>query len=126
MEIYCGKCNEKLTAARLVHADAAKIRREDQEQLLDDGQFLTADEFEFSFGVPVTHFVGTNSLLLNDHEDVLRHQGCCGPGMTNKYNKVCWNCKYEIGIIFADCYGPHFVAINSDRLNTTRHHEPNP
>lgn len=118
MDLYCDQCNEKLTRVPLAHVDFKLLRPIDEQPLLADGQFLLAEEFDCSdFGVPITHIVSTTALCLVNHTDENRFVGCCGFGKTDKYNQVCWKCKYEIGIIYTDCIAPQFTAINLDRLS---------
>ncbi len=122
MDLFCDRCDAKLTRNPLSHADLNSAGGGHKEELLSDGEYLLADEIDLmSFTdkqpVLITHYVSTTCLRLIDHHDAFRFQGCCGPGQTHKYNQVCWKCKYQIGVIIADCLGPHFTAINMERLN---------
>ena len=108
----------QLNSTPLVAVEAKSVSWRDAQQLLRDDQIMVADDAGFQFEVLVTHFVSTNCLQLIDHQDGLRLQVCCGPSMTNKYNQVCSKCKFEVGVLFADCFAPHFTAINMDLLDT--------
>ena len=108
----------QLTSTELVDVEAKSVSWRDAQPLLRADQIMVADGAGFQFEVSVTHFVSTNCLQLIDHQDGLRLQGCCGPSMTNKYNQVCSKCKLEVGTLFADCFAPHFTAINMDLLGT--------
>ena len=118
MRLYCGQCTLQLTSTPLKAVEAKSVCPVDGGELMHADQIMEAPHFGFQFGVPVTHYVGTECLLLDDHEDGSRLQGCCGPSATSKYNQVCSKCKHEIGIPYADCIGPHFTAINMERLDT--------
>ena len=118
MRLYCGQCTLQLTSTPLEAVESRGVCPVDGRELMRVNQIMVAPDFGFEFGVPITHYVGTKCLLLADHEDGRRLQGCCGPGSTSKYNQVCSQCKQEIGVLYADCIGPHFTAINIERLNT--------
>ena len=118
MRLYCGQCTLQLTSTPLNDVAAKSVSWVDEQPLVRDDQIMVAKGTRFIFDVAVTHFVSTDCLQLIDHHDSLRLQGCCGPSMTKQYNQVCPKCKLEIGVIFADCMGPHFTAINIDRLDT--------
>ncbi|MDB4778006.1 hypothetical protein OAG68_00955 [bacterium] len=115
-ELFCGQCCEKLSRHPLQHGDAKMVMIHDARPLISEGKYLLAEELSYEFPVPITHFVDMNSMLLVDHPDDKRLTGCCGPGFTDKYNQVCWKCRLEIGILYADCIGSHFLAINTNRL----------
>ena len=108
----------QLTSTPLVDVSAKSVSWVDEQALMRDDQIMDADGTGFHFDVKVTHFVSTNCLQLINHQDVNRLVGCCGPSMTKQYNQVCAKCKLEIGVLFADCIGPHFTAINIKRLDT--------
>ncbi len=124
MDVFCDRCDAKLTRTPLSHANLNSAGSGDSKELLSDGEYLLADEIDLMSSfigmepVLITHYVSTTCLLLVDHHDGFRFQGCCGPSRTDKYNQVCWKCKYQIGVMIADCMGEHFTAINMERLNT--------
>lgn len=118
MRLYCGQCTLQLTSTPLVGVAAKSVSWVDEQPLMRNDQIMDAEGSGFHFDVEITHFVSTDCLQLINHEDSLRLQGCCGPSMTNKYNQVCAKCKCEIGVLYADCIGPHFTAINMKRLDT--------
>jgi hypothetical protein len=118
---YCRQCCELLVRRPLEHGNAKLIisHNHNDAPLVNKGEFLLFEELDYSITVPLTHFVDMDSMNLIDHKDETRLNGCCGPGFTEKYNQVCCNCKLEIGVIYADCMGSHFLAINAEQLTVT-------
>ena len=117
MQLYCKKCNHKLTALELQQASYNEAKMEDQAPLIGRGFYINAGEIDFHFGKPIDFLVNKESVLLQNHKDVMRLQGCCGPGDLNVLNQVCPNCSAEIGVIFADCWLPHFIGISADTVS---------
>ena len=118
MELYCGACNEKLTHRPIAKAERNALRSVDGEEALPDDRYVLPDDFDFILTLEVTHIVSTKCLRVVHSSDALRQRGCCGPSMMEEYNQVCPKCSEPVGVIFADCWAPHFTAINADKLLT--------
>lgn len=52
---------------------------------------------------------------LQVHPDSSRLGGCCGPFGDNGPNRVC-ACGAEVATLMADCYGPHELHLDPDRV----------
>lgn len=115
MKLYCKRCNEILTTKSLIKAKGIKL--EDESELLSADEYIEAFKTSFNFGVPIEYLVHSESILLNDHKDDNRFIGCCGPGQFEHLNKVCPNCKNEIGIYIADCCTPRFIGIDKNKVS---------
>lgn len=117
MQLYCKKCNYKLTVIELQQVFSDNANMKDQESLIGPGLYLNASEIEIIFGKPIDFLVNKESVNLHNHKDVTRLSGCCGPGELNVLNQVCPNCSAEIGVIVEDCCLPHFVGISEDTVS---------
>ena len=118
MELYCGTCNEKLTRIAITETEHDSLAHVDGEEAVPEFKFVLSENFDFVFPIKVTHVVSTNCLRLVNHTDAKLLHGCCGPSTMEKYNQVCPKCSEPIGVIFADCWAPHFTAFNADKLVT--------
>lgn len=116
MELYCKQCNHKLTVTDLQQSASNQANLEDQESLIGPGLYLDAGEIDIHFGKPIDFLVNTKSVVLRNHKDRTRLQGCCGPGDLGVLNQVCPNCSAEIGVIVADCWLPHFIGISGEAV----------
>lgn len=117
MQLYCKKCNYKLTVIELQPVSSDNANMKDQESLIGPGLYLNAAEIEIIFGKPIDLLVNKESVNLHNHKDVSRLSGCCGPGELNVLNQVCPNCSAEIGLIVEDCWLPHFIGISEDAVS---------
>lgn len=117
MQLYCKKCNYKLTVIELQQVFSDHANMGDQESLIGPGLYLNAAEIEINFGKPIDFLVNKKSVNLRNHKDVSRLSGCCGPGELNVLNQVCPNCSTEIGLIIEDCWLPHFIGISEDTVS---------
>jgi len=111
MELYCKKCNYKLTVIELQQAKANEANMDDQAPLIGPGLYIDASEIDIHFETSIDFLLNIESIKLNNHKDSKRLQGCCGPGDLSVLNQVCPNCSAEIGVIVEDCWLPHFVGI---------------
>lgn len=117
MQLYCKKCNYKLTVFELEQVSAGQANMEDQAPLIRPGLYIIAGEIDINFGKPIDFLLNKDSVKLQNHKDTKRLQGCCGPGDLNVLNQVCPNCNSEIGILIADCWLPHFIGISGETIN---------
>jgi hypothetical protein len=117
MELFCNKCNAKLTRSPLDEADPKTLNYTDQEELLPEGKYFLAENSEIHFNVEITYLVNTKSMRIMNHSDSSKLSGCCGPGDLGTLNQVCSTCGHEVGLIVGDCWIPHFIGISQ---NATR------
>lgn len=116
MHLYCKKCNQQLTAVELQQTSPDKANLEDGAILIDPGFYVDAGGIEIHFGQPIDFLVNKKSVMLRNHNDRRRLQGCCGPGDLSVLNQVCPKCSAEIGVIIEDCWLPHFVGISGETV----------
>ena len=116
-ELYCRRCNEKLSKQPLYQADVSQLREFPQRELLQDDQYVLVSDYGSGFALPLTHLVSTVCLAFKNHPDEMRFLGCCGSGQLEQYNQVCINCSYSLGLRYDDCIGSSFTAVNMDRLS---------
>lgn len=107
MQLYCKKCNYKLTVMELQQVFSDKANMNDQAALIGPGLFINASEIEIHFEKRIDFLLNIKSVILNNHKDASRLTGCCGPGDLNVLNQICPNCSAEIGLIIEDCWLPH-------------------
>lgn len=117
MQLYCKKCNYKLTVIELQQARPDEANMEDQVALIGPGLYIQASEIDIHFEKPIDFLLNKQSVKLKNHKDVKRLQGCCGPGDLSVLNQVCPNCSAEIGVLVADCWLPHFVGICEETVS---------
>ena len=117
MELYCKKCNNLLTQTPLKKSTFKEVKFIDEEELLQNGKYIEASKIDYNFEIPIDYFVNTESILLENHKDTIRLQGCCGPGEFGKLNQVCPRCKFEIGILIADCWTSRFIGIDESKVS---------
>lgn len=117
MQLYCKKCNYKLTAIELQQVFSDKANLEDCAPLIDPGLYINANEIEIHFGKQIDFLVNTESVHLSNHKDSARLTGCCGPGDLSVLNQVCPNCSAEIGVIVEDCWLSHFIGISEETVS---------
>jgi|GEM_PF-4130362 len=117
MQLYCKKCNYKLTAMELQQVFSDQANMEDQAPLIGQGLYLNAREIEIHFEKQIDFLVNKESIILHNHKDRTRLTGCCGPGDLSVRNQVCPNCSAEIGVIVADCWLPHFIGISEETVS---------
>lgn len=111
MQLYCKKCNHKLTVSELQLAKPGEANMDDQADLIGPGLYLKASEIDIHFEQSIDFLLNKKSVKLQNHKDRKRLQGCCGPGDLSVLNQVCPTCSAEIGVLVADCWFPHFVGI---------------
>ncbi len=117
MQLYCKKCNYKLTVTDLQQAFSDQANLEDQAALIGAGYYINAGEIDILFEKPIDFLVNKESVTLHNHKDSKRLSGCCGPGDLSVLNQVCPNCSAEIGVIVEDCWLPHFVGISENAVS---------
>ncbi|MNV13697.1 hypothetical protein D3C71_1043470 [compost metagenome] len=117
MELYCKKCNHKLTVMELQQVSSDKTNLSDQATLIDPGLYVNAREIEIYFEQQIDFLVNKQSIILHNHKDRTRLTGCCGPGDLSVLNQVCPNCNTEIGVIIEDCWLPHFIGISEETVS---------
>jgi hypothetical protein len=117
MHWYCQKCNHKLTVLELEQASSDQANMEGQTPLIGPGLYINAGEIDIHFEKSINFLVNKDSVKLQNHKDIKRLQGCCGPGDLSVLNQVCPNCSAEIGVIFADCWLPHFIGISEGAVS---------
>lgn len=117
MQLYCKKCNCQLTVMELELASSDQANEDDGATLIGPGLYLNASEIDIHFTQPIDFLVNKQSVILRNHKDRKRLQGCCGPGDLGVLNQVCPNCKAEIGVIVEDCWLPHFVGISGKAVS---------
>lgn len=117
MQLYCKKCNYKLTVMELQQVFSDKANMNDQAALIGPGLFINASEIEIHFEKRIDFLLNIKSVILNNHKDAKRLTGCCGPGDLNVLNQICPNCSAEIGLIVEDCWLPHFIGISGDAVS---------
>jgi hypothetical protein len=117
MQLYCKKCNYKLTPDGLELIPSNQANLKDGKDLIDPGLYINASEIDITFGQPIDFLINTASVNLNDHPDPSRLHGCCGPGNLTVLNQVCPQCSAEIGVIIEDCWLPHFIGISADAVS---------
>lgn len=117
MQLYCKKCNYKLTALELQQVSSDEANMDDNAALIGTGLYINASEIEIHFEKQIDFLVNKKSITLHNHKDTKRLQGCCGPGDLSVLNQVCPKCSAEIGVIVADCWLPHFIGISEDAVS---------
>lgn len=117
MELYCKKCNCKLTVIALQQVSSGQANLKSQATLIDSGFYVNASEIEIHFEQPIDFLVNKESVHLHDHKDRSRFSGCCGPGNLSVLNQVCPKCSAEIGVIVEDCIFPYFVGISENTVS---------
>lgn len=96
MQLYCKKCNYKLTVIELQQVFSDNANMKDEESLIGPGLYLNAAEIEISFGKPIDFLVNKESINICNHKDIKRLSGCCGPGELSVLNQVCPNFQVSI------------------------------
>lgn len=117
MELYCKNCNTLLTLSPLIKSNYKELTFIDEKELLNDNKYILASEAEFNFEIPIEYLINTNGILLSDHKDLSRFNGCCGPSEFGKLNQICTKCKFEIGVLIADCWTPRFIGIDINKVS---------
>ena len=117
MQLYCKKCNYKLTQDGLEFAPSNQANMKDGQDLIGPGLYINAGEIEIHFGKPIDFLVNKASVNLHNHKDTSRLNGCCGPGDLSVLNQVCPRCSAEIGVVIEDCWLPHFIGISADAVS---------
>ncbi|WP_025740577.1 hypothetical protein [Aquimarina pacifica] len=116
MELYCKKCKYRIHSRALQESKYIDVQYGDGQELLPAWEYVRTDKANYNFDFPIKYLVHSKSLLLIDHEDSLRFQGCCGPSQFGELNQVCPQCKNEIGILVADCWTSHFIGIDETKV----------
>ncbi len=117
MKLYCKKCNYLLTSLKLEKSELKQICLIDEKELLQDRKYIEANRIDYSFEIPIDYLINSKSISLKDHKDSIRLQGCCGPGNFGVLNQVCPKCKFEIGVLIADCWTPRFIGIDKSKIS---------
>lgn len=117
MQLYCKKCNYQLTVMELQQVFSDKANLDDRATLIGPGLYINSSEIEIHFQEQIDFLVNKESVILRNHRDSKRLQGCCGPGDLSVLNQVCPNCSAEIGVIVEDCWLPHFIGISEDTVS---------
>ena len=89
MQLYCKKCNYKLTQNVLEFAPSNQVNMKDGQDLIGPGLYINAGEIEIHFGKSIDFLVNKASVSLHNHKDTSRLNGCCGPGDLSVLNQVC-------------------------------------
>lgn len=116
MEFYCNKCNHKLTQNPLKISSKKELDYSDEEDLLKPGTYISVTETTFNFDINIEYLISFDSIILNDHKENFKLQGCCGPSNFNTLNQVCPKCNHEIGVLIADCWTPCFIGIDATKI----------
>ncbi len=117
MQLYCKKCNYKLTQDGLEVAPSNQANLKDGQDLIGTGLYINACEIDITFGQPIDFLTHKTSINLHNHQDIDRLNGCCGPGDLSVLNQVCPQCSVEIGVIVEDCWLPHFIGISAGAVS---------
>ena len=117
MNLFCKKCNELLTLCELNEASSDELEYIDAKELLDDGEYIAVQKTDYSFGIPISILINSDSLNLKDHEDGNRFFGCCGAGNFDVFNQVCPKCSAEIGVYIADCWTSIFIGVDGTKIS---------
>lgn len=110
IKLYCKTCGAPLTGA-LQEKKSNNVRVGDGENALEKGSFcmmLWENNKE-------ELIVSIKENILKDHHEQRRFQGCCGSDGGSGLNKLCAN-GHEVATEFSDCYMPHYIAIDIDRV----------
>jgi hypothetical protein len=110
IKLYCKTCGIPLTNA-LQETDPKNVRVGDGENALAKGTFcmmLWENNKE-------ELIISIEENILKDHHELWRFQGCCGSDGGSGLNKLCAN-GHEVATEFSDCYMPHYIAIDTDRV----------
>jgi hypothetical protein len=110
IKIYCKKCNAKLTD-ELQEMDSSLLRSVDNSPIIDKNKFAIQHNDEFLKGI----IVAIDNYYLMNHKDKNRFSGCCGSSGSDGMNKTCSN-GHEVATEFSDCYLPHGITFNFDRV----------
>ena len=117
MKLYCKNCNTSLTISNLELTEQKELDFGDGRELLKQNKYILASEVDINFGQPIEYLINTKSISLINHKDFKKLQGCCGPGDLGVLNQICPNCKFEIGMLIADCWIPHFIGIDINKVS---------
>ncbi|WP_028890453.1 hypothetical protein [Tenacibaculum ovolyticum] len=117
MKLYCKKCNDLLTPETLKKSTFKEVRFIDEKELLFDGKYIDASEVDYNFEIPIDYLINTKSIVLKNHKESVRFQGCCGPSEFGALNQVCLKCNFEIGVLVADCWTSRFIGIDKSKVS---------
>ncbi|SEC00396.1 hypothetical protein SAMN04489761_2224 [Tenacibaculum sp. MAR_2009_124] len=120
MKLCCKNCNDLLTPKVLLKSEIDELSYIDEEELLQEGKFIEASKVEYNFGIPIEYLINSKSIILKNHSESIRLQGCCGPSEFDKLNQVCVNCNNEIGVLIADCWTSKFIGVNMSKVSLKR------
>lgn len=118
--LSCKKCGQLLNYNYFIKADVSKLDYEDDKELLEVDQFIEVNEVEYNLPFNEGIMVNTKAVTLKDHQNSKLFCGCCGPSMRSELNQCCPTCGYEIGLLIADCWMPHFIGIDSSKVFTRK------
>ncbi|MGG6231338.1 hypothetical protein [Tenacibaculum sp. SDUM215027] len=117
MKLYCKNCNNLLTINTLKESKFDEIKFVDESELLPNGKYIEASKVGYNFEIPIDYLINTKSILLKDHKESIRFQGCCGPSEFSTLNQVCPKCNSEIGVLVADCWTSRFIGIDIRKVS---------
>ena len=117
MKLYCKKCNNLLTLESLMKSTYKEVRFIDEKELLLEDKYIKASEIDYNFGISIDYLINTKSIILKNHKESIRLQGCCGPSEFGILNQVCPKCDFEIGVIIADCWTPRFIGVDKNKVS---------
>lgn len=119
MELYCKRCNHKISESSLVEIEIDQLDMGDGKVLMSKGRYIESEKVDFNFNEQIHFLMNPDGLNVTWHNDSSRLTGCCGPGIFNGLNLICCECSAEVGIVSADCWMPHFVGLSLSAVSKT-------
>lgn len=116
MKFYCKKCNN-LLIENLIQAKKEEILYDDEQDLIPIGKFVLNEGIWNFDDLEITYLINADSIVLKNHYNSVKMQGCCGPSGMDGLNKLCPNCSQEIGVLVSDCYTPRFIGIDKNKVS---------
>ncbi|WP_075342361.1 hypothetical protein [Tenacibaculum agarivorans] len=116
MKLYCKKCKYLLVEG-LIKAKSSEVIYTDEISLIPKGKYLINNDVWNFEDLQITYLINIKSIKLKDHYDYKKMQGCCGPSGLDGLNQLCPTCNEEIGVLIADCFTPHFIGIEKNKVS---------
>lgn len=102
----------------LVQVSESSLKYIDGHNMLPEGSYIIWDTSEIIIPENTNLYTTLEAVTLMDHNDTARLIGCCGVSELDKLNQICPRCEEEVAVISSDCWLPHFVAFDIEKVYT--------